>query len=653
MNTKGESRARSPWRWQDAGAVVGGTIGVLSFATALVLVQPYQFNVVTYAAQRDDSPPYIPALAFVWVTFVGIIGLALKGARRKTSGCDWRLWGTNCAPLLLAVPFMLAAARSHEPPFWSGLLLIVGAGWAALLAGRCMQRLPEWRWGHALAVTSLVGLLVAVVAIHTRLQIVFFEHFSLGHADFGHFTEELKNAWAGRGLRCDSFENTRLGWHFSPLLYVLVPGYALFPSPVYLMIWGALLVHVPAVIAYVMARRLSGSSLVGWLFGVSWILLPSQSRMVYANTYGFEWIYFSMWLLGMLMMLTVMGRWGWCVLLVVILLLCQETVAAATFGWGLCLLLFGEKKIIGGAMATVSLVYVLVCTTWIIPAFAQAGSYERAELFGALGRSLSEVALSPLTHWDVFRERIIRREGRYFVLTLLCTMAMLPVCRWRLAAMSLPTVGLVLLLANAEWLSIRFWYQCTVLPLLFFAGMSTLSATSEDGSSKLWLFRRRADGKSSGNGGSSSRGAERGARAFSLATAAFVCAALGHYFYGFSPFSKGFEPYKAAAMWHQPDARLRTVQRIRALVPKDRSVLATERMAAHFTDYRRLYTGRRQGAKEAAHVVVLDVSDGWDTSGLPDRAAELNADERWEIILHEGPVAVWKRKPDYPVTELD
>ena len=46
----------------------------------------------------------------------------------------------------------------------------------------------------------------------------------LGHADFGHFTKELKNALAGRGLRSDSFENTRLGWHFVPLMYVFVPA---------------------------------------------------------------------------------------------------------------------------------------------------------------------------------------------------------------------------------------------------------------------------------------------------------------------------------------------------------------------------------------------------------------------------------------------
>lgn len=71
---------------------------------------------------------------------------------------------------------------------------------------------------------SIILLIALLTVIHTKTQVNFFEHFMLGHSDIGHFTEELKSAPAGHGLRSDSFDNTRFGWHFVSLMYILVPG---------------------------------------------------------------------------------------------------------------------------------------------------------------------------------------------------------------------------------------------------------------------------------------------------------------------------------------------------------------------------------------------------------------------------------------------
>ena len=183
-------------------------------------------------------------------------------------------------------------------PEWT-LFAIVGIGGSVFLMGLYFDLPSSPHWAHGAAITSILLFVAILTWVHTRIQINFYEHFMLGHAYFGHFTEELKNAWAGRGLRCDSFENTRLGWHFVPLLYVLVPGYAIWSSPYYLMVLGALLVHVAAIPAYFLARRLSGSVMVGWLFAAAWLLLPSNSRLIYSNTYGFQWIYIAIPLLAM------------------------------------------------------------------------------------------------------------------------------------------------------------------------------------------------------------------------------------------------------------------------------------------------------------------------------------------------------------------
>jgi uncharacterized membrane protein len=637
-------------RWLPAAA---GFAALATLSAALVLVQPFQLNVVKYAAERNDAPRYLPALFFAFLIPTALVALSVVRYWRGAEGGRLESVFTPFTPMLLAAPCAAFGAWGHPPPLWTFLLLILGCGWAGRQIAINLNPLPAWRWGNALALASLSALLLLLVVIYTRLQINFFEHFRLGHADFGHFTEELKNALAGRGLRCDSFENTRFGWHFVPMLYVLVPGYALFPSPVYLMVCGALFVHLPSLLAYFLARRLSGSVLTGWMFATAWLLLPSQSRLVFSNTYGFQWIYFSMWLLGALMAATALGRWRLAVVIAVLLLLCKETAAAATLGWGLAVAIFLGRRAVGGSVAALSIVYWAVCTWIIIPRFAASGDYQRAELFGALGSTMGDVLLSPLREPALFFGRLIRREGLYFVATLLVSMAMLPMRRWRVAAMCIPTLGLVLLLENEQWLSIKFWHQCTILPILFFAAIFNLMPGGIEDRADLATGRGYDASISRAENTPASQRVARTGHSLALGVAAITCAALSHYFLAFSPIAKAFEPYAADTFMHIPDPKLEVVRRIRDAIPRDRSILATERLAAHFTDYRRLYTAGRNGAIDAAHFILLDAADSWDTSQLPKQANRFVEDPCFDLVNRESSIFIFARNAACPAVTLD
>lgn len=204
-------------------------------------------------------------------------------------------------PLVFTIPSACFLFANHPPPFALTWIVTLSAGWVALRAGACLRIAPLPRSAHPAALLSILLLILAATILHARIQINFFEHFMLDHSDFGHFTEELKNSLAGRGLRSDSFENTRLGWHFTPLLYSLAPGYVLWSSPIYLMVCGPLLLHLPAIAVYFLTCRLSGSVRIGWVFAVAWLAHPSLSRMVYCNTYGFAWVYMSVPLLAFML----------------------------------------------------------------------------------------------------------------------------------------------------------------------------------------------------------------------------------------------------------------------------------------------------------------------------------------------------------------
>jgi uncharacterized membrane protein len=617
-----------------------GVIGALAFALSILTIQSVQFNIANYTTARVLEDHYWPPVVFVGSVFASLIALCVCSARSQTGRHSWSLAASFLCPLVVTIPLACYCFWDWLPPFALTWTFILGAGWVALRAGVRLRPAPVPASAHTRVLLSLILLIGAATLFHTRIQINFFEHFMLGHSDIGHFTEELKNCLVGRGLRSDSFENTRLGWHFTPLLYVLAPGYALCRSPVYLMVCGPLLLHLPAIPIYFLARRRSGSVRVAWLFAVAWLVHPSLSRMVYANTYGFAWVYMSVPLLAFMLAACLTGRRRMACLLLLLVWMCEETTTAVTFGLGLCLAIFTTHRKTGFLIAVGSLAYFMLCVQWFIPHSAASGRYERMDLFGDLGNSLVQVLGSAFMRPDSFLKRLLRPECFYYILIVIVPMALLPLRGGRLALATVPTLLLILLLQNADLLSIKFWHQATILPVLFVAGTVGAADTRNPGQWFNGLLRRVC-----GDPTASNAALLRG-----FAVAAVVCAGLGHYLYGFSPVSRAYAVYVSDPFLQAPDARLPIVRHLRSEIPLDRTILATERLAAHFTDYRRLYTGRRV---RSADFIVIDRADRWDTSGLPARSTQFQSDPQYLLFEEDDSIIVFERRPDAPPAPPD
>ena len=613
---------------------------VIAFALSLLAAQSLQFNVANYTVSRVVEARYWPATIIAGLLPAALVVFCAWSSRSAGTDSPWRLGARFLWPLVFTIPSACFLFVDRIPPFAFSWLVILSAGWAALRAGTCLRLAPLPRSGNSAALLSIVLLILAATILHTRVQINFFEHLMLGHSDIGHFTEELKNCLAGRGLRSDSFENTRLGWHFTPLLYFLAPGYALWPSPIYLMVCGPLLLHLPAIAFFFLARRLSGSVRIGWLFAVAWLAHPSLSRMVYSNTYGFAWVYMSVPLLAFMLWAYFSERRRTSIVLLLLVWMCEETTTAVTLGLGSCLSLFTPKRKTGLLIAVGSIIYFLLCVQVFIPHFAATGRYDRLNLFGDLGQSTLDLALSVFTKPDLFFSRLLRFQGVYFIATLIIPMAVLPLRGWRIALATVPTLALILLLQNSEWLSIKFWHQATILPVLFVACVVGAMKVSLANSSPSRTMRFIC-----GNSNASLVYVCRG-----LAAATLICACFGHYFYGFSPVSRSYSIYANDPFLQTPDARLPAIRRLRSEIPIERTILATERVAAHFTDYRRLYTG---GRVKPADVVVIDRSDRWDPSGLPERWKEFESDPDYQLYAEYGTIIVFERRPEALPTPKD
>jgi uncharacterized membrane protein len=73
--------------------------------------------------------------------------------------------------------------------------------------------------------------------------------------------------------------------HFSPFLFLLLPFYALFQSPITLLVIKSVAIAIGAVPVYLLSRKELGSSALGPAFSTSYLLLPALQGV---NWYDFQ-----------------------------------------------------------------------------------------------------------------------------------------------------------------------------------------------------------------------------------------------------------------------------------------------------------------------------------------------------------------------------
>ncbi len=505
-------------------------------------------------------------------------------------------------------------------PFALFCITVIGVGWCVARLGEGLP-LPGWfqrldRFAPALVVIAVV----ASTVFHALEQVHFWRHFLLGYADFGLFTTELEHCLPFKDVGAARFVDTRMGYHCVPMFYLLAPLYAVFRAPAFLMVVGPLALNLAAIPFYQLARERTGVPTVGLVVAVAYLALPSLSRLPYSNTYGFQSIYLAVpWLAFAFRYGAVPGRWRWSHFCLAGAMLCEETVCGVAFGWGVYLALFGKRRRDGMIIALLSILYLLFCTTIVIPAFAQSSDYTRLMLFGDL---TVQTAI----------ERLSRPRVLLFLMALGAPLLLGLTRSVKPLIIVLPSLFLVVLLQQTDYLNLKYWHHTSILVALFFTAV--LGVTS---------WRRGAErlpGRPCG----------RAARPLGL----LVTVLIFYQFLGHGPLTQSQRIYAAYPSLNKPDPRLGAVNYVRTNFALDRfTVIATERMAAHFTDYRMVYPApgvRFSDTTTAPYVLVFDRSDRWDEIVMKDQAkAFLDRARRAGFVpVHKhGPVLILTNRPHH------
>ncbi len=627
-------------------SITAWLLGLFAVCIVVAAMDGFVVNAVNYNLEPLNVPrrigPYVPhALTLLLIGWLLARRLAprpadLIGGPGLTPRHSLL---ASAAPLLLpavlAVPVWLATSPGYGP-----LCLVIIA--LSCAVDRLGDGLRPMRGLDRLGTYAPAVLLLAIAAAtvwHTMGQITFWRHFMLGYADFGFFTTELENCLPWKDVGPLRFADTRMGYHAVFMFYALAPLYAVFRSPMFLMVMSTLLLNAAAMPFYQLAWRRSGSSAIGLIVAAAWLLLPSLTRLPYSNTYGFQSIYLAVPWLAWCFSAALAGRWRTSHLCLAAALLCEETVCGVAFGWGAYLLLFGGRRRDGLIIVVGSLLYLALCTEVIIPYFAAEGTYTRKQLFGE-GFSL-QVAV----------ERLLTRErALYYLLALATPIAAGLYHGRRLAIAAVPTLALVLLMENADYLSLKGWHHSTILVVLFTAAVC---GTTGDRTAAV------AAAPSSDAGAPPDAPSKQAASPSCGPVIGLLLGALWmHWLLGASPITQSWRVHAATVLFDQPDPRMPVVEEIRTrFSPEGYMVIATERMAAHFTDYRIVQPAGRDirfdSLPAARFLIVFDHSDAWSPLNNPATPVEDRGDAwlnraraaGFTPVLRRGAIEVLVKRP--------
>jgi uncharacterized membrane protein len=581
-------------------------------------------NVVTYRFIGVDGPGAWRGFLGVAVVAAGIVVLALirRSSRRfpREPACpDPGLPHSSVRaglPILITTGLFAGLALAGGNSFVVFWLLTCGIGGSLAMLGHGVPGVSIGRRAENLCIVAVLLAILASTAWHATVQVEFWRHFRLGYADFGFFLTELEHCLPWKEVGGDRFADTRWGYHAIPMFYLLTPLYAAFRSPAFLMVVGPLALNLAAIPFFRLAKDRTGSAPLALVIAVAWLALPSLSRLPYANTYGFQSIYLAVPWLAWALCLGLRGRWVWSHLCLAAALLCEETVCGVAVGWGIYLTLWGKRRRDGLLIVAGSVLYLVLCTGVLIPAFSDAGDYSRTGLFGDW--TLVGVA-----------ERLCRPRAGLFLLALFGPMPLFMRGNWRLLFAAVPTLALILAMQDQDYLNIKFWHQSSVLPVVFAAAVMGVTQP-----------RPRVNGMGHELAKSASPG-------LGPAVGLLVSLVFSHVWLGFSPLAQSYRLFESDPAMQRDDPRMAIVDEIkRGFSPKETVVLATERMAAHFTNFRMVYPASRTHIRphnDATTLMILDRGDGWDKtvrSGEFDKLLDAARESGFQMVLRRETITI-------------
>jgi len=373
------------------------------------------------------------------------------------------------------------------------LILVRLLDLAALLCGLAvLSTLVYWWWRPEEVFLVLLGivalrLMVApvpvpsfrprrVVAIGVAVYAASFSFVTLTrhwtfktHAlDLAYYVQLTWNLARGAGARVSLPEMNAWGDHFSPIMYLFVPAFWIFPGPAVLLVAQSIALGLGAIAVFGIAARWLGDERPAAVFAVLYLIHPSLHGI---NVRDFHSAALTIPLLLAAIYFVEAERpwlyWG----SVLLILATREDAAIAVVGLGLWLAVTRRRWRWGVVTAFGAFSLLVVDTRWLIPYF-RGEPYPHLGRYAHLGRSVPEIIGTLLLHpWRVLTG-VLTEKRLIYLGAMLAPLAFLPLLAPGVLVGLAPPLVENLLGQDPILFNHRTQYQSFILPFLFAAAIA-------------------------------------------------------------------------------------------------------------------------------------------------------------------------------------
>ena len=283
--------------------------------------------------------------------------------------------------------------------------------------------------------------------------------------DLGLFTQTLWNTLQGRMMQ-NSIEEIpqNLAIHMNPVMFLLAPIYALFPTPYTLLVLQTLIIALGAWPLYLLSRYILQEKFLSLIVAISYLLYPGTQwvnwfdfhPIAFLPTFFFAGIYFAL-----------QNSWRWAIMFLALAASTKEDAILLVAVAGLWFALSQWRWHTGISISSAGIAYFLVAVLLIMPWFG--GGLLRVDRYANLGNSPAEIAQTLLFHPLRVLETITETPKLLYVFWLLAPLLFLPLLgKWAILLLIPGVVENILTYYPAQF-SGQYQYDAMVIPGIFLA----------------------------------------------------------------------------------------------------------------------------------------------------------------------------------------
>jgi len=435
------------------------------------------------------------------------------------------------------------------------------------------------RNAHVVLATLITGYIAIVGAVVCMKHSVFQSH----AYDLGIFSQLFWSAANGFGLQSSILGHHFLGEHFSPILYLLVPGYRVWPSPFYLLIVQTVALAIAAIPLYLLASSVLKSRNWGILFAFLYLCYQPMRNV---NLYDFHEIALATPLILLAFYLLHRKMNLLFLLVLCVALACKEEIAEIVFIFGVYIFWFQKRRLFGSLLAFSGIAIFFALILLVIPSFRNA-PYGFVGRYSYLGQDILSIVTTLATRPLFVLSHVLTKDKLEYVWDVFGPVGLLSFASPSHFLLTIPTLLQNLLSDCPPQYSISFQYTSALTPFVFISAVF--------GARRLLLKGQTCDSPSS-------------APSIQKSCMPVLLLLLSLALFGKSPMFHIRE--------YRPTPYTRLVKEyVLHRIPSDASVSAQEPFVAHLTSRRELY--EFPVVRDAEYVFLDSAAHKWP---LPDEA---------------------------------